>query len=51
MRLVNNTQDSNVVPHHKTNWAQTSLTSLSRQEAVLSCWYGRSNFYLQILGI
>jgi hypothetical protein len=38
----NNTQDSNVVPHRSTNRARTCLTSLSRREAVLSCWYGRS---------
>ena len=38
----NNTQDSNVVPHRSTNWARACLTSLSRREAVLSCWYGRS---------
>ena len=41
----NNTWDSNVVPHRSTNQARTCLTSLSRREAVLSCWYGRS--YLQ----
>ena len=40
----NNTQDSNVVPHRSTNWARTCLTSLSRREAVLSCWYGRSQY-------
>ena len=33
----NNTQDSNVA-----NWARQCLTSLSRREAVLSLWYGRS---------
>ena len=38
----NNTQDSNVVPHLSTNWARRCLTSLSRREAVLSSWYGRS---------
>ena len=38
----NNTWDSNVVPHRSTNQARTCLTSLSRREAVLSCWYGRS---------
>ena len=38
----NNTQDSNVVPHRSTNWARQCLTSLSRREAVLSLWYGRS---------
>jgi hypothetical protein len=31
-----------VVPHRSTNQARTCLTSLSRREAVLSCWYGRS---------
>lgn len=36
-----NTRDSNVVPHRSTNRARTCLTSLSRREAVLSCWYGR----------
>ena len=46
MRLVNNTQDSNVVPHHSTNWARSSLTLLSRREVVLSCWYGRSLYFL-----
>ena len=40
----NNTWDSNVVPHRSTNQARTCLTSLSRREAVLSCWYGRSLF-------
>ena len=38
----NNIRDSNVVPHRSTNQALTCLTSLSRREAVLSCWYGRS---------
>lgn len=38
----NNTRDSNVVPHRSTNRARACLTSLSRREAVLSCWYGRS---------
>jgi hypothetical protein len=38
----NNTWDSNVVPHRSTNQARTCLTSLSGREAVLSCWYGRS---------
>jgi hypothetical protein len=38
----NNTWDSNVVPHHSTNQARRCLTSLSRREAVLSTWYGRS---------
>ena len=38
----NNTQDSNVVPHRSTSWARACLTSLSRREAVLSSWYGRS---------
>jgi hypothetical protein len=43
----NNTWDSNVVPHRSTNQARTCLTSLSGREAVLSCWYGRSqNFNL-----
>jgi hypothetical protein len=31
-----------VVPHRSTNRARTCLTSLSRREAVLSSWYGRS---------
>ena len=31
-----------MVPHRSTNQARTCLTSLSRREAVLSCWYGRS---------
>ena len=43
----NNTWDSNVVPHRSTNQARTCLTSLSRREAVLSCWYGRSRNYHQ----
>ena len=38
----NNTKDSNVVPHRSTNLARQCLTSLSRREAVLSLWYGRS---------
>ena len=38
----NNTRDSNVVPHRSTNLARQCLTSLSRREAVLSLWYGRS---------
>ncbi|KAL7435801.1 hypothetical protein ACHAXH_005676 [Discostella pseudostelligera] len=38
----NNTRDSNVVPHRSTNLARLCLTSLSRREAVLSQWYGRS---------
>ena len=38
----NNTWDSNVVPHRSTNQARRCLTSLSRREAVLSTWYGRS---------
>ncbi len=38
----NNTRDSNVVPHRSTNRARACLTSLSRRDAVLSCWYGRS---------
>ena len=37
-----NTRDSNVVPHRSTNRARACLTSLSRREAVLSCWYGRT---------
>ena len=45
----NNTQDSNVVPHRSTNWARACLTSLSRREAVLSCWYGRSHFSYKYL--
>jgi hypothetical protein len=42
LQKENNTWDSNVVPHRSTNQARTCLTSLSRREAVLSCWYGRS---------
>ena len=38
----NNTRDSNVVPHRSTNRARRCLTLLSRREAVLSSWYGRS---------
>ncbi len=38
----NNTRDSNVVPHRSTNLARQCLTSLSKREAVLSLWYGRS---------
>lgn len=38
----NNTRDSNVVPHRSTSLARQCLTSLSRREAVLSLWYGRS---------
>ena len=38
----NNTRDSNVVPHRSTNRARTCLTSQSRRDVVLSCWYGRS---------
>ena len=38
----NNNRDSNVVPHRSTNLARQCLTSLSRREAVLSLWYGRS---------
>jgi hypothetical protein len=34
-----------VVPHRSTNQARTCLTSLSRREAVLSCWYGRIHHY------
>ena len=41
----NNTRDSNVVPHRSTNLARQCLTSLSRREAVLSLWYGRSWYY------
>jgi hypothetical protein len=41
-RQKNNTRDSNVVPHRSTNLARQCLTSLSRREAVLSLWYGRS---------
>ena len=43
----NNPWDSNVVPHRSTNQARTCLTSLSRREAVLSCWYGRSHCEMQ----
>jgi hypothetical protein len=42
MQQKNNTRDSNVVPHRSTNLARQCLTSLSRREAVLSLWYGRS---------
>jgi hypothetical protein len=42
MLQKNNTWDSNVVPHRSTNQARRCLTSLSRREAVLSTWYGRS---------
>ena len=42
MKKKNNTRDSNVVPHRSTNLARRCLTSLSRREAVLSSWYGRS---------
>ncbi len=31
-----------MVPHRSTNQARRCLTSLSRREAVLSTWYGRS---------
>ena len=31
-----------MVPHRSTNQARRCLTSLSRREAVLSSWYGRS---------
>ena len=31
------------ISHRSTNQARTCLTSLSRREAVLSCWYGRSH--------
>jgi hypothetical protein len=34
-----------VVPHRSTNQTRTCLTSLSRREAVLSCWYGRSQYF------
>ena len=44
----NNTRDSNVVPHRSTNLARQCLTSLSRREAVLSLWYGRSYLRTQI---
>ncbi len=37
-----NTRDSNVVPYRSTNLAGQCSTLLSRQEAVLSLWYGRS---------
>ena len=47
----NNTRDSNVVPHRSTNLARRCLTSLSRREAVLSSWYGRSCHKQQILNI
>ena len=36
-----------MVPHRSTNQARTCLTSLSRREAVLSSWYGRSRNYIQ----
>ena len=42
MLQKNNTRDSNVVPHRSTSLARQCLTSLSRREAVLSLWYGRS---------
>ena len=45
----NNTRDSNVVPHRSTNLARQCLTSLSRREAVLSLWYGRSWHQTQLL--
>ena len=44
----NNTWDSNVVPHRSTNQARGCLTSLSRREAVLSSWYGRSHERMMI---
>ena len=47
----NNTRDSNVVPHRSTNLARQCLTSLSRREAVLSLWYGRSWTYTTFLHI
>ena len=31
-----------MVPYRSTNWARQCLTSLSRREAVLSLWCGRS---------
>ena len=43
-----NIRDSNVVPHRSTNLTRTCLTSLSRREAVLSCWYGRSRHELSL---
>ena len=46
----NNTWDSNVVPHRSTNQARTCLTSLSGREAVLSCWYGRSHCWIEVMG-
>ena len=48
----NNTRDSNVVPHRSTNLARQCLTSLSRREAVLSLWCGRSwilSYFLKII--
>ena len=45
----NNTRDSNVVPHRSTSLARQCLTSLSRREAVLSLWYGRSCWFSCIL--
>ena len=45
----NNTQDSNVFPHHSTNWSQQCLTSQSRQEAVLSTLYGHSYNHIKFL--
>jgi hypothetical protein len=47
----NNTRDSNVVPHRSTNRARRCLTSLSRREAVLSSWYGRSCDKIPFLAI
>ena len=41
-QLRNNIWDSNVVPHRSTNQTRRCLTSLSRREAVLSSWCGRS---------
>ena len=38
-----------MVPHRSTNRARACLTSLSRREAVLSCWYGRSQCRLIFL--
>ena len=37
-----------MVPHRSTNQARTCLTSLSKREAVLSCWYGRSHHHRHI---
>ena len=52
MQKENNTPYSKLVPHATTNGARRCLTSLSRREAVLSSWYGRSrcrwNFAIHI---